>query len=151
MVDKNKTTMIFCFKNCSFKESAILGFRCYSNGIRIDISNGDFCEALAYSVEDLRQAIGDFEFNMCLVRGFGCGGDAAQNVKSRDFYANFPALVYVVRDGKGNIKFCDARHLSSAFVNMKNTCGSYVDAWVNQSPVVCNIFLGVCDANENVG
>ena len=143
-----------CVKQAAILLDAIIGISADNKGnvyIARDTTAPQLVEP--YDEDELRQYIRDGKFDARDIGSFVAPleGSACTEVCKQN--ADFPAFLFIVRDGKGNVKLCNAQflcgtiHASGDCENLPARVG--VCAGINFSAFLFNFDLGIGNALEN--
>lgn len=150
----NKVMKTFiCVKRAAILLDAIIGISADNEGnvyIARDTTAPQLVEP--YDEDELRQYIRNGELDACNI---GCGDAAFElpaDAETCEQNSNLPALLFVVRDRKGDVKFCDAQFAlagCTADIGKNFAARVGVRGRINYSTFLFNFDLGVGNALEN--
>lgn len=150
--------MIFiCLKDAFIAMSKILAMSvCEDNKVYFHVSGiGSGILATPYTEEELRQAVGDGKLNPRDLGSFSGAFSPDAETDIAEENANFCFFVFLVRDSQGNVKLCNAQAFMCTKVlgngagnNTACTCRNF---GVNNSAIVGNLTLCVCNSGKDVG
>lgn len=144
---------LICHKWGAIKESQILGFVFDDKGKLFACTKENAPQPITpYPEDELRQLIRDGKLDsrdLGRFSGFGLAS-ANSNAPKQDSY--LPSLLFIVRDGKGNIKLRNAETLvrSLSVGSVDDAVHAGFDGGVNFAAYIGNPLLGVGNAFENV-
>lgn len=142
-----------CGRGFAVKESAICGFLIMDGKVFVMTPNKEPQVVEPYSPDDLRQLIRDGELDAGNLGSLGGGTTASSNSNVPKQDSESPSLLFLVYGGKGNVKLCRARDF--IFITFAGEDDSAVrarlNAWVNNAATICNVRLGICDTDKDVG
>ncbi len=145
---------LICHKWGAIKESQILGFVFDDKGKLFACTKENAPQPITpYPEDELRQLIRDGKLDsrdLGRFSGFGLAA-ARSDVPEQD--ANLPALLFLVRDGKGNVKLRNAESLvrSLSVGSVDDAVHAGFDGGVNFAAYIGNPFLRSGDAEKDVG
>lgn len=149
---------LICHKWGAFKYSEFGGFSFDSDGDLFVCTKDNPPQLIQpYNEDELRQLIRDGKLDsrdLGRFSGFGLAA-ARSDVPEQD--ANLPALLFLVRDGKGNVKLCNAQCLMGNMLLRKTVGdestahGSSLNCGINFAAFIGNPFLRSGDAEKDVG
>ena len=145
---------LICHKWGAIKESQILGFVFDDKGQLFACIKEVSPQPIApYSEDELGQFIRDGKLDPRDLGRFGGFGLAASRSDVPEQDANLPALLFLVRDGKGNVKLRNAESLvrSLSVGSVDDAVHAGFDGGVNFAAYIGNPFLRSGDAEKDVG
>lgn len=145
---------LICHKWGAFKYSEFVAFSFDSDGDLFICTKENAPQPITpYPEDELRQLIRDGKLDsrdLGRFSGFGLAA-ARSDVPEQD--ANLPALLFLVRDGKGNVKLRNAESLvrSLSVGSVDDAVHAGFDGGVNFAAYIGNPFLRSGDAEKDVG
>lgn len=144
---------LICHGWGAFKESEFSGFLFNLDGDLYCCAKDNEPQPIyPYDEDELWQSVRDGKLNPCELGRFNSLGLSAADSDVPKQNADLPALLFLVRDSKGNVKLCNAKRFvrSSLDGSVSDAARASFDEGVNLAAFIGNPFLCRGDSLKNI-